>query len=127
MARLTSLLVATLFSSASANTVRWDIAQNSEVQAQQIARRSLEIQRRGLKLEARADTVTASLINAVTAGLYAANITVGTPGQDLQVQIDTGSSDLWVPSSSASICNNAKDGGCSGGSCELPAQANVSK
>ena len=119
MARLATLLVATVLSSASANTVRWNIAQNSEVQAQQIARRSLAIQRRGVELGARADTVTVTLENAVVAGLYAANITVGTPGQNLQVQIDTGSSDLWVPSSSATICQNTQEGGCPGGSCEL--------
>ncbi|KAG0645682.1 putative aspartic-type endopeptidase OPSB [Hyphodiscus hymeniophilus] len=115
MAPLTSLLLATLLSSASANTVQWGISRNSEVQAQQLARRSLEIQRRGLGLEARADTVAVTLLNAVQAGLYAANISVGTPPQSLQVQIDTGSSDLWIPSSTLSVCEDTRDGGCQGG------------
>ena len=116
MARLTSFLVATsaLPILASASVVQWDIAQNPAVQAAQIARRSLALQRRA------SNTVTASLGNAEQAGLYFANITVGTPGQDLQVQIDTGSSDTWVPSSRASICSDQQEGGCSGGSCKFP-------
>jgi hypothetical protein len=45
---------------------------------------------------------------------------VGTPAQSLSVQIDTGSSDVWIPSSQASICSDEKDGGCPGGSCASP-------
>lgn len=67
----------------------------------------------------RRQTVTAQLQNAEQAGLYAVNITVGTPPQDLIVQLDTGSSDLWVPAASASICQDVREsGGCAGGSCE---------
>lgn len=116
MARLTSLLLATLVSSASGNVVSWGISQNADVRAQQIAARSTGLQRRGLDSRASSNTVTAGLGNAVQAGLYFANISVGTPAQDLQVQIDTGSSDVWVPSSTASICENEKEGGCAGGS-----------
>ena len=45
---------------------------------------------------------------------YWVNITVGTPPQNLAVQLDTGSSDLWIPASSAPIC--AKHKACTTGS-----------
>lgn len=38
---------------------------------------------------------------------YNANLTIGTPPQQLSLQISTGSSDVWVPSSSANLCTNA--------------------
>ncbi|KAF3925924.1 Candidapepsin-1 [Dactylellina cionopaga] len=41
--------------------------------------------------------------------LYLANVSVGTPPQPMQLQIDTASSDIWVLSNSVSACYNAAD------------------
>jgi len=37
---------------------------------------------------------------------YFVNVTVGTPAQHLAVQLDTGSSNFWIPSTTAPICAN---------------------
>ncbi|KAJ9621062.1 hypothetical protein H2204_012043 [Knufia peltigerae] len=41
---------------------------------------------------------------------YYTNVTIGTPGQPIALQLDTGSSDTWVPSIDAEAC---ADDGCS--------------
>ncbi|KAK9465619.1 aspartic peptidase domain-containing protein [Lipomyces arxii] len=41
--------------------------------------------------------------------LYYANITLGTPGQNLRLQIDTGSSDVWVQSGENQVCQERSD------------------
>ncbi|CZR55794.1 related to acid proteinase PEPI precursor [Phialocephala subalpina] len=110
MAPLTSLTTALLFSSlASASTIQFNIARNPAAEEAQLTRRQLT------NLYKRAGTVNVALTNAENQGLYFANVTVGTPGQNLALQIDTGSSDVWVPSTTASLCGNAKEGGCPNG------------
>ncbi|KAJ4386486.1 hypothetical protein N0V93_009383 [Gnomoniopsis smithogilvyi] len=65
------------------------------------------VRRRSPRLSKRA-AVTESLINNVTAGGYYATVSVGTPGQDLTLVLDTGSSDAWVVSADATLCTEKK-------------------
>lgn len=100
------LAASSLLSLASADTpgtLSIKIHKNRHVEKAQLAKRG---------------TVQATLANYEQVGLYAANATVGTPGQALTFQVDTGSSDVWVPSSSASICQDTREGGCPFGSCK---------
>jgi len=113
MASLASLATLLLATSASANTISFNIARNPSAESAQLERRQVE--RSNAPLFKRAGTVTATLTNAEVEGLYFANITVGTPGQPLSLQIDTGSSDVWVPASTAQLCGDAKAGGCPNG------------
>ena len=70
----------------------------------------LDITRRAIQNPAERDalrrrqskTVTETLTNEAT--LYYANVSIGTPAQDLSLHIDTGSSDLWANVASSPIC-----------------------
>src|SRR5690348_10361241 len=82
------------------------IAKNRNVEAAQL--QAAQLRRRG--------TVTAALGNVQQLGLYYANVTAGTPPQEFALQIDTGSSDVWLPSATARLCNTRR--GCAGGACK---------
>lgn len=56
------------------------------------------------------------VVNSVARGGYFATCTLGTPSQDVILQLDTGSSDIWVPSSDAAICSVTEEA-CSLGTC----------
>ena len=51
--------------------------------------------------------------------LYYANLSLGTPAQELRLHIDTGSSDLWANVESSEICADRRDY-CSGGATYNP-------
>lgn len=63
----------------------------------------------GLRRRQTSGTVQSAISNEVL--LYAINVTVGTPGQPIGLQLDTGSSDIWFPASSARECEG-NSGNC---------------
>ncbi|CAL3970210.1 hypothetical protein PZA11_006478 [Diplocarpon coronariae] len=118
MAPPTSTLILLLLPLSSASTVLFNIARSPTAQTAQLEARQSSLRARALDkpgLFERADSVMADLTNARTQGLYFANVSVGTPGQALQLQIDTGSSDVWVPAAEAELCGNKEEGGCPNG------------
>ena len=56
------------------------------------------------------DTVTTTLDNEITT--YYAQVSVGTPAQQIELHIDTGSSDMWVNIANSSLCQTET---CQGG------------
>ncbi|KAI6081483.1 acid protease [Hypoxylon rubiginosum] len=95
----TGALVASV---AQAQVVQWDIVKR-QTAPNTLTRRQ-------------ANTFTEVITNEKLRGGYFATCSVGTPAQNLTLQLDTGSSDIWVPSSSASVCEQASDDGCTFGS-----------
>jgi hypothetical protein len=67
-----------------------------------------------LRLRRRASTAQATIYNAQGNLLYLVNTTVGTPPQDIGLQLDTGSSDIWIPWAGSTICEG-KDSRCTNG------------
>lgn len=63
------------------------------------------------RLIRRAKTVEAGITNEQI--LYLINITIGDPPQDFSLQLDTGSSDTWVPAVESDICRLGGAAACS--------------
>jgi hypothetical protein len=62
-----------------------------------------------LRLRKRSNTAQATIYNAQGNLLYLINTTVGTPPQNIGLQLDTGSSDIWIPWTGSSICQGSSD------------------
>lgn len=52
------------------------------------------------------DTLSLAALNNITGGGYYAEFQVGTPGQNISFQLDTGSSDTWLNSDETDLCNS---------------------
>ncbi|KAL7796822.1 aspartic peptidase domain-containing protein [Trichoderma ceciliae] len=92
------------------------VALASAAQAQVV---QFDIEKRhGPSLSRRAATIDGSLSNLKVQGGYFLNVQVGSPGQNITLQLDTGSSDVWVPASNSAICTQVsqRNPGCTFGS-----------
>ncbi|KAK4193264.1 mitochondrial elongation factor g 1-like protein [Podospora australis] len=78
--------------------VSWGITQRRQPPPPEEARR----------LRKRASTFEEVITNEEARGGYFATCRLGTPSQDLSLQLDTGSSDIWVPDSSAKVFNPSR-------------------
>lgn len=92
-----ALLALLLAASAAANVLRIPVARNSPG----------TVTRRNPRLTKRA-SFTESLVNNITGGGYYASVSVGTPGQDIDMILDTGSSDAFVVASGADLCGSPR-------------------
>lgn len=96
------------FSASSATLLALASATGAEIVKVPVARNSAgSVRRRTPKLTKRA-SLTESLVNNITNGGYYASVSVGTPGQDVTLVLDTGSSDAFVLSSGADLCTEKK-------------------
>lgn len=70
-------------------------------------------------LHRRASTFEEVITNELQRGGYFATCSVGSPGQNLTLQLDTGSSDTWVPHPDAKACKDTQSNpeGCTYGTC----------
>ena len=93
----------------------WSALQQITARAEAPRVVQMQISRNKRSALSKRDPFSVTLGNADTTGLYYVNASVGTPPQIVQLQIDTGSSDVWMfgPNS----CN-ASTSQCLGGDCK---------
>lgn len=86
--------------------VQWGIAKREPLEHSNLVRRQ-------------ARSIEEIITNDKANGGYFATCKVGTPGQDVTLQLDTGSSDIWVPASDSGVCTKGRSSkGCLLGSCK---------
>ncbi|KAK3987776.1 mitochondrial elongation factor g 1-like protein [Cladorrhinum sp. PSN332] len=76
------------------------------------------------RIRKRASTYEEIITNEEARGGYFATCRLGTPAQNLVLQLDTGSSDIWVPDSRAKVCTANGTEGCALGSFD-PSQSST--
>jgi len=104
-------LLALLPSALAANVVSMSVSRVAPPTLSQLTRRGIV---------PRASTISETLVNNATGGAYQATVKVGTPGQQIILVLDTGSSDVYVLSYEADQCTEPEvqayySGGCFGG------------
>lgn len=77
-----------------AGTVQWDIHKHHP--KARFGRRAAD------------NTHEGTITNELTRGGYFATCSMGTPPQELTLQLDTGSSDIWVPWNMATVCEEER-------------------
>lgn len=81
-------------------TIQWDIQKNNH--------------RKAMSGKRATSTYSEVITNENTEGGYFATCAIGTPSQNMTMQLDTGSSDIWIPWVSAILCEEYE---CSLGTC----------
>jgi len=101
---VSSLLSGAVLANDGSGVVQWDIQKRKQPQ---------DLRRLGRRDSTYEEVIT----NDDARGGYFASCKLGTPAQDLTLQLDTGSSDIWVPDSSAKVCKATGTQGCNLGTC----------
>lgn len=76
------------------------------VTAQRVVSLGISKVKKGAALQRRVSTYAATISNNLTLGGYVATCQVGTPPQTIMLAVDTGSSDVWMLSTSTDLCTS---------------------